>query len=99
MLPRTCRTLAILAELPSLSWLCLSLCAGITDEGLRLLAGGEPGAGQGTGAGEGAQGQGGAGARALAWLDVSHCFRLSRRAVAELEARRPQLKVVATGRR
>lgn len=93
----------MLAELPSLSWLCLSLCAGITDEGLRLLAGGERGAEAEAeaGTGEGPQGQlqGGAGARALSWLDVSHCFRLSRRAVAELEARRPQLKVVATGRR
>ncbi|GLC56901.1 hypothetical protein PLESTB_001161500 [Pleodorina starrii] len=71
-------TVAALAELPALQWLCLSLC-GITDGALRLL--------------------GGAGAsRSLTWLDLSHCWRLSRAGVRQLEAERAQLKVIFSGR-
>ncbi|PNH11772.1 SCF E3 ubiquitin ligase complex F-box protein grrA [Tetrabaena socialis] len=40
-----------------------------------------------------------AAARLLTWLDVSHCWRLSRMAVKQLEAAKPQLKIVFTGRR
>ncbi|GIL74161.1 hypothetical protein Vretimale_4809 [Volvox reticuliferus] len=36
--------------------------------------------------------------RSLTWLDLSHCWRLSRTGVRQLEADRPQLKVIFSGR-
>ncbi|GIL54403.1 hypothetical protein Vafri_9805 [Volvox africanus] len=69
------RTVETLLSLPSLQWLCLSLC-GITDESLRMLAT----------------------SRSLTWLDLSHCWRLSRAGIRQLEADRPQLKVIFSGR-
>lgn len=118
------RTVEVLAGLPALQSLTLSLCGALTDNALAHLAGQQPpGQQQAPGSSTGSSGNSGSGnssttrappagapaaaavgvgtaaARALTWLDLSHCWRLSAGGVRKLEAARPQLKVIFTGRR